>query len=175
MTLHNPRLREVLNPTVRRLKKNIDEFTTVDLGDRLPDVFRGVEGELANRVNLDLRDEAKMGLVIGGDGFVRTGETHLAHQGEKEKSLSRGLKLFRIRQEVEKLWKNEKEKKWQIWIRYEYGKENKAESGREYGYASGSGISKVMELLRKEIHKNREIPKKVEAYEKQIKKCQVLD
>ncbi|MES2310254.1 MAG: transposase, partial [Verrucomicrobiota bacterium] len=94
------------------------------------DYQREVEWELRNRKNLDLREEARMGLVIGGEGFARSIETHLSHRGEKEKNISRGLELFRRRKEIRKLWEKEKEKKWRIWIRYELGKEAKASLAR---------------------------------------------
>lgn len=43
--------------------------------------------------------------------------------------------------------------------------------GSEYGYASGSRITRVIELVKKEIAKNKEIFKKDKKYGEQIKKC----
>ncbi len=126
-----------------------------------------VEWELTNRINLDLRDQARMGLVIGGADFSRDIESHLVHQGEKEQSLSRGLELFRRREEIKELWQKEKEQKWQVWIRHEYGKETKASLAREYGYKTGSGIQTVINLIKeKEKRGDRLTKEKIKSYEK---------
>lgn len=61
--------------------------------------------------------------------------------------------MERRKGEMEKLWKKEKEKKWQIWIRVKYGKENKSAVAREYGYRDWSGVSRVIERIESEIIK----------------------
>ncbi len=135
------------------------------------DYEREVGWELANRVNLSFREEARAGIAIGGDGFQRTIESHLAQQEGEGQGISKKMELVRRQQEVERLWRAEKEKKWQIWIRYEYGKERKASLAREYGYANGSGVRDVIERI-KVKWKNQseaEIIKRIKSYEKQIK------
>ncbi len=131
------------------------------------DYRREVEWELVNRANLDLREEARMGLVLGGDDFSMTLESHLAHEGEKARGISRGLELFRRRERVMEVLKKEKEKKWRIWIQHEYGKESKAGLAREYGYKTSSGIQTVLKQIQKKLHEGDEVTlKKVKAYEK---------
>lgn len=127
--------------------------------------------ELNNRENLNFREEVRGGFVLGGEGFQRTIESFLAKQEGEAVLISKRMELERKKSEVKELWKSEKEKKWQIWMRYEYGKESKASLGREYGYASGSGITRVIELIKKEIAENNESFKKNKKYENQIKKC----
>ena len=128
---------------------------------------REVEWELANRVNLDLREESRMGMVMGGEEFSKDLENDLSQLGEQEKILSRGLELFRRRAEVKELWKKEKEKKWQIWIRHEYGKESKASLAREYGYKTGSGIQTIIKLIKeKEKKGDLLIRQRIKEYDK---------
>jgi REP element-mobilizing transposase RayT len=137
------------------------------------DYEREVGWELANRANLNFREEARAGIAIGGDGFQRSIESHLAQQEGEAQGISKRLQLSRRQKEVEKLWRAEKEKKWQIWIRYEYGKESKASLAREYGYASGSGVRDVIERIQEKCNKQSEAEynKRLKSYEKHIKNC----
>jgi len=127
--------------------------------------------ELNNRENLNFREEVRGGFVLGGEGFQRTMESYLAKQEGESVLISKRMELERRKSEVEKLWKSEQEKKWQIWVRVRYGKESKASLGRVYGYASGSGITRVIELVKKEIAQNKESSQKDKKYGEQIKKC----
>ncbi len=127
--------------------------------------------ELNNRENLNFREEVRGGFVLGGEGFQRTIESYLAKQEGESIQISRRMELERRKGEVKKLWKKEKEKKWQIWIRVKYGKESKSTVAREYGYRDRSGVSRVIERIESKMIKKEvdiAIKNRINKYESSI-------
>jgi putative transposase len=107
----------------------------------------------------------RFGLVLGGPALVERVRKLLAAKPRRKASrrAARAAGGDAFRAAAGALAREEKDWRWQIWIRIRLGGERRVDVAREYGYSDGSAVTHILTRLEGAAHSNPAVGKRLSA------------
>ncbi len=134
-------------------------------GRKLSDAHRGYRRSIAEafgRVVSSPLAEVRGGLALGGESFwARITRMLDRREGREEVRLRRRVGRDLVSRQVREMAEEEADRRVVIWMRVRLAGERPADLAREYGYADGSGVLRVVQRLDAAAAEDRRLRKRL--------------